>query len=202
MKRLALILAAALALTTAAEAQPKIATAIFAGGCFWCMEPPFDALDGVTSTVSGYIGGMRLNPTYEQVSGGTSGHTEAVKIEYDPAKVSYEKLLHVFWRNIDPLTANAQFCDHGTQYRSGIFPLDDEQRRLAQESKDALASSRRFDKPIVTEITAATTFWPAEDYHQDYYVKNPGRYKVYRSGCGRDFRLNQLWGAEAGGGAH
>ena len=174
----------------------QLSTAIFAGGCFWCMEPPFDKLDGVSSTTSGYIGGNKPNPTYEQVSAGTTGHTEAVKIVYDPAKVSYAKLLDVFWRNIDPLTANAQFCDHGSQYRSGIFYLDGEQKRLAEESKQKLAG--RFDKPIVTEITMATAFYPAEGYHQDYYLKSPVKYKFYRWNCGRDARLQELWGSEAG----
>jgi len=199
---LAAVAALALAATVTAQ-EKKFATAIFAGGCFWCMEQPFDVLDGVISTTSGYTGGMRLNPTYEQVSSGTTGHTEAVRIEYDPAKVSYEKLLYVFWRNIDPLTANAQFCDHGTQYRSGIYPLDDEQRRLAEASKTELEKSGRFKSAkIVTEIVPAAQFWPAEDYHQDYYRKNPVRYQFYRAGCGRDARLQALWGDEAGGGAH
>ena len=200
----ALVAVVAFALAATASAQEKkSATAIFAGGCFWCMEQPFDVLDGVISTTSGYTGGMRLNPTYEQVSSGSTGHTEAVRIEYDPAKVSYEKLLYVFWRNIDPLTANAQFCDHGTQYRSGIYPLDDEQRRLAEASKAELEKSGRFKSAkIVTEIVPAAQFWPAEDYHQDYYRKNPLRYQFYRAGCGRDARLQALWGDEAGGGAH
>ncbi|MCK6451450.1 MAG: peptide-methionine (S)-S-oxide reductase MsrA [Alphaproteobacteria bacterium] len=177
----------------------KTATAIFAGGCFWCMEPPFDQLDGVVSTTSGYIGGMRVNPKYEEVSAGTTGHTEAVKIVYDPSRISYERLLHVFWRNHDPLTAAGQFCDKGTQYRPGIYYATDEERRLAEESKAALEGSRRFDKPIVTEIVAATPFYPAEEYHQDYYLKNPLRYKLYSTSCGRARRLKQLWGEEAGG---
>ena len=204
----ALVAVAALAFGPPAPAQTsppapsQTAVAIFAGGCFWCMEPPFDALDGVTATISGYTGGMRLNPTYEQVSTGVTGHAEAVKVEYDPSKVSYEKLLYVFWRNVDPLTSDAQFCDHGTQYRTAIFASDDEQLRLAQESKEALEKSGRFKRPIVTQIVRATQFWPAEDYHQDYYRKNPVRYQFYRAGCGRDDRLRQLWGDEAGGGAH
>jgi peptide-methionine (S)-S-oxide reductase len=176
------------------KAAPKHATAIFAGGCFWCMEPPYDVLPGVVSTTSGYIGGKVRNPTYEQVSAGTTGHTEAVQVVYDPSKVSYEKLLEVFWRNIDPTTPNAQFCDHGSQYRSGIFYLDDEQRRLAQASRDRIERTKPFREPIVTEITAATMFYKAEEYHQDYYKKNPLRYKYYRARCGRDDRLEQLWG--------
>ena len=179
-----------------AKPEPKTAQAIFAGGCFWCMEPPYDKLPGVISTTSGYIGGRTKNPTYQQVSAGTTGHTEAVQVVYDPSKVSYQKLLEVFWRNIDPTTPNAQFCDHGSQYRSGIFYLDDEQRRLAAASRAALERSKPFREPIVTEVTAATTFYAAEDYHQDYYKKNPLRYKFYRSGCGRDDRLEQLWGKE------
>ena len=169
--------------------EPAVAT--FAGGCFWCMEPPFDELPGVASTTSGYTGGGKANPTYEQVSSGTTGHAEAMQVRYDPKKVSYEKLLEVFWRNIDPLTADRQFCDRGPQYRSAIFYHDDEQRRLAQRSKEALDG--RFDQPIVTEITPAGAFYPAEEYHQDYYKKNPVRYKLYRWNCGRDARLAQVW---------
>jgi len=168
------------------------AIATFAGGCFWCMEPPYDELEGVISTISGYIGGTKKNPTYEEVSGGTTGHAEAVQITYDPTKISYEKLLDVFWRNIDPLTANAQFCDAGSQYRSAIFYHDEAQKNLAEASKRRLQG--RFKQPIVTEIVRATEFYPAEDYHQDYYKKNPIRYKIYRYGCGRDQRLQTLWG--------
>ncbi len=171
-----------------------VAIATFAGGCFWCMEPPFDKLDGVRATISGYTGGHTQNPTYEQVSEGDTGHAEVVRIEYDPAKITYAQLLEVFWRNIDPLTANAQFCDHGDQYRSGIFVHDAEQRRLAEASKAALVASKRFDQPIVTEITDAAPFYPAEAYHQDYYRKNPLRYQYYRYSCGRDQRLHALWG--------
>jgi len=170
------------------------AIATFAGGCFWCMEPPFDELDGVISTTSGYTGGRKPNPTYEEVSSGTTGHAEAVLVAYDPKRINYERLLEVFWRNIDPVTPNAQFCDHGTQYRSGIFYHDEAQRRLAEESKRALEVSGRFKAPVVTEIVAAGPFYPAEDYHQDYYKKNPIRYKLYRAGCGRDRRLAELWG--------
>jgi peptide-methionine (S)-S-oxide reductase len=179
---------------SAATATSGHAIATFAGGCFWCMEPPYDDLDGVISTTSGYTGGHKQNPTYEEVSTGTTGHTEAVQVVYDPKRISYERLLEVFWRNIDPVTPNAQFCDHGTQYRSGIFYHDAAQRRLADESKRALEASGRFKAPIVTEIVAAGTFYPAEEYHQDYYKKNPIRYKFYRASCGRDRRLAELWG--------
>lgn len=181
-----------------AKPEPKPATAqakaIFAGGCFWCMEPPYDKLDGVISTTSGYIGGKARNPTYEQISSGRTGHTEAVQIVYDPQKVSYAKLLEIFWRNIDPTVKDQQFCDVGSQYRSGIFYVDDEQKRLAEASRAAIEKSKPFKEPIVTELTRATEFYPAEDYHQDYYMKNPVRYKFYRASCGRDSRLQQLWG--------
>lgn len=158
------------------------------------MEPPYDKLDGVISTTSGYIGGKKHKPTYEEISTGTTGHTEAVEVVYDPKKVTYDKLLDVFWRNIDPTVKDQQFCDRGSQYRTGIFYLNAEQKRLAEASKAALDKSKPFKQPIVTEITQATEFYPAEDYHQDYYLKNPVRYKLYRNGCGRDARLQQLWG--------
>jgi peptide-methionine (S)-S-oxide reductase len=190
---LGLLFFACAASASAASQSAATAKATFAGGCFWCMEPPYDELDGVLSTISGYMGGKTKNPTYEEVSSGRTGHAEVVQITYDPKKIAYSKLLEVFWRNIDPLTSNAQFCDHGSQYRSGIFYHDEEQKRLAQESKTAL--SKRFKEPIVTEIVPAATFYPAEDYHQDYYVKNPLRYKIYRYGCGRDQRLKEVWGA-------
>ena len=176
------------------EQEAGTERATFAGGCFWCMEPPFDKLDGVVSTTSGYIGGHVENPTYEEVSAGTTGHTEAVEVVYDPQKVTYAQLLDVFWRNIDPLTPNRQFCDRGSQYRAGIFYQDAKQERLARESKRLLEESGRFDQPIVTEITEATQFYPAEDYHQDYYQRNPIRYRVYRFSCGRDRRLEEVWG--------
>jgi peptide-methionine (S)-S-oxide reductase len=179
-------------------ADRATATATFAGGCFWCMEPPFDKLDGVISTTSGYIGGIVVNPTYEQVSGGRTGHTEAVQVVYDPSRVTYEKLLDVFWHNIDPTVRDRQFCDIGSQYRSGIFVHNAEQKRLAQTSKASLEKNKPFKAPIVTEIVDATQFWPAEEYHQDYYVKNPIRYRYYRTGCGRDARLKELWGERAG----
>ena len=180
-----------LAAVGAADAQER-ARATFAGGCFWCMEPPFDKLPGVLSTTSGYTGGSTTAPTYEQVSAGRTGHAEVVEIVYDPGKVTYAQLLEVFWRNIDPLTANAQFCDVGSQYRAAIFVHDETQRRLAEESKRAVA--RTLGKDVVTEIVAASKFWPAEDYHQDFYKKNPVRYNLYRAGCGRDQRLEAVWG--------
>ena len=176
-------------------AASGLAKATFAGGCFWCMEPPFDKLDGVLSTTSGYIGGPQRHPTYGDVSSGRTGHAEAVEVVYDPAKITYAQLLEVFWRNVDPLTRNRQFCDHGAQYRTAIFFHDPEQERLSRESKRRIDESGRFDTPVVTEIVEAGTFWAAEDYHQDYYLKSSIRYKVYRFGCGRDRRLKQLWGA-------
>ncbi len=174
--------------------QPPTDSAIFAGGCFWCMEPPFDKLDGVLSTTSGYIGGHVKDPSYKQVSAGRTGHAEAVQVIYDPAKVSYDELLAVFWRNIDPVDGKDQFCDKGSQYRSAVFYHGEEQKHAAEESKAALEKSGRFREAIATEIVPATTFYPAEDYHQDYYRKNPIRYKYYRHGCGRDRRLEKLWG--------
>jgi len=194
------ILAALLAMGLSAGAAGKeqgLAEATFAGGCFWCMEPPFDKLAGVVSTTSGYTGGQVKNPSYEQVSAGGTGHAESVRVVYDPAKVSYQKLLDVFWHNVDPLDAAGQFCDKGHQYRTAIFYHDDEQRRLAEASKAALEASGRLRQPIVTEIVPAATFYPAEDYHQDYYQKNPIRYRFYRYGCGRDKRLEQLWGEQS-----
>lgn len=170
------------------------ARATFAGGCFWCMEEAFDPVPGVIATISGYMGGRVKNPTYEQVSTGTTGHAEVVQVEYDPRKVTYEKLLEVFWRNIDPTQKDGQFCDHGSQYRSAIFYHDEEQRRLAEASKAALASSKPFKGTIVTEIVKAGEFYPAESYHQDFYLKNPVRYKFYKTGCGREARLRELWG--------
>jgi len=168
--------------------------ATFAGGCFWCMEPPFDELPGVISTTSGYTGGHKQNPTYGEVSSGATGHTEAIEVVYDPAKITYAQLLDVFWKNIDPIMPNRQFCDIGTQYRSAIFYHNEAQKRLAEASKTALERSDRFKQPIVTEIVAASSFYRAEEYHQDYYKKNPIRYKFYKYGCGRDQRLEALWG--------
>ncbi len=190
----ALVVAVSGALLAGGAAAQGTAKATFAGGCFWCMEPPYDKLPGVISTTSGYMGGKKRSPTYEEVSTGTTGHAEVVQIVYDPAKVSYEKLLEVFWRNIDPTVRDQQFCDVGSQYRTAIFFHDEEQKRLAEASKAALEKSKPFKAPIVTPVQAAGDFWPAEDYHQDYYKKNPVRYKYYRTGCGRDERLRQLWG--------
>ena len=175
-------------------AEPDSALAIFAGGCFWCTEADFDKLPGVLETTSGYIGGNIENPTYEEVSSGRSGHIEAVQVRFDPRQTSYAKLLEAFWPTIDPVNGNGQFCDNGPQYRSAIFYLDAEQQRLAEASKTALAASGRLAQPIATEILAATPFYPAEDYHQDYHTKNPLRYSYYRHGCGRDQRLKELWG--------
>jgi peptide-methionine (S)-S-oxide reductase len=195
----AMVLAAAGAVAQQdATTMPKDghALATFAGGCFWCMEPPYDKLDGVLATTSGYTGGDKIDPTYQEVSAGGTGHAEVVQVTYDPSKVSYEQLLEVFWRNVDPLDAGGQFCDRGDQYRTAIFVHDEEQRRLAEASKQALVDSGRFEQPIVTEIVGAGPFYPAEDYHQDYYEKNPLRYKFYRWNCGRDQRLAEVWGTE------
>jgi peptide-methionine (S)-S-oxide reductase len=171
------------------------AKAIFAGGCFWCMEHPFDELPGVISVTPGYAGGTKKNPTYEEVSSGRTGHAESVEVVYDPAKVSYEKLLDVFWHNIDPTAKNRQFCDAGSQYRSAIFYGNEEQKRLAEASRAALMKNKPFKGDVVTEIVPAGEFWPAEEYHQHYYKKNPVRYQFYRNGCGRDARLAELWGS-------
>jgi peptide-methionine (S)-S-oxide reductase len=169
------------------------AKAYFAGGCFWCMEEAFEKVDGVIEAVSGYMGGTVKNPSYEEVSSGRTGHAESVEVRYDPAKVTYTQLLEAFWRNVDPVTPNAQFCDHGTQYRAAIFYQGNEQRRLAEESKRAIEQSKRFAQPIVTEVVAASEFYPAEEYHQDFYKKNPIRYKYYKFSCGRAQRLESLW---------
>jgi peptide-methionine (S)-S-oxide reductase len=173
------------------------AAAVFAGGCFWCMEPPYDKMDGVLQTISGYTGGTVANPTYRQVTRGNTGHYEAVLIVYDPAVVTYEELLEVFWVNIDPLDAGGQFCDRGSSYLSGIFYRSADQARAARASRDQLDASQRLRAPVVTEILPAQEFYVAEEYHQDYYRKNPLRYRSYRTGCGRDARLRQLWGADA-----
>jgi peptide-methionine (S)-S-oxide reductase len=186
---------AALAPWAAAQATAK---AILAGGCFWCVEADFDKVPGVLSTTSGYIGGKVANPTYEQVAAKATGHAEAVEIVFDPSKVSYEQLLEHFWRTIDPTTKDRQFCDSGTPYRTAIFAIDAAQLKSAQASLAALEKSKPFPEPIVTQIALAGPFYAAEDYHQDYYKKNPVRYQYYRTGCGRDARLKQLWG-KAGG---
>ena len=169
-------------------------TAIFAGGCFWCMEPPFDKLDGVISTTSGYTSGHKQNPTYREVSAGKTGHTEAIQIVFDPKIVSYTELLAVFWKNIDPVAIDRQFCDAGAQYRSGIYYQNETQEKAAKRSLSQLEQNKPFKEKIATEVVAASTFYPAEDYHQDYYLKNPLRYKYYRFSCGRDNRLTELWG--------
>jgi methionine-S-sulfoxide reductase len=182
---------------SAQAAQSATELATFAGGCFWCMEPAFEKVKGVSEVLSGYTGGQKQNPTYEEVSSGTTGHAESVQVKYDPAVVTYAKLLDVYWMNVDPLDADGQFCDKGNQYRTAIFTHSAEQKKLAEASRDALAKSDRFKgKKIVTEITPATTFTPAEDYHQGYYKKNPIRYKFYRSRCGRDARLDEVWGKD------
>jgi peptide-methionine (S)-S-oxide reductase len=182
------------AMVPAAQAQTTPAKAIFAGGCFWCVEADFDKVPGVLSTTSGYIGGKVANPTYQQVTTKTTGHAEAVEIVFDPAKVSYEQLLEHFWRTIDPTTKDRQFCDSGSPYRTAIFAVDAAQLKAAQASLEALDKSKPFNEPIVTQIALAGPFYAAEDYHQDYYKKNPVRYQYYRTGCGRDARLKQLWG--------
>ncbi len=207
--RAARIAAAALMLLVAACAGPTsdagtpakpdgLAVATFAGGCFWCMEPPFEKLDGVVKVTAGYTGGKVANPTYEQVSSGSTGHAESIEVLYDPAKISYEKLLDVYWRQIDPTDAGGQFADRGRQYRTAIFYHDEKQKEEAERSKSALAASGRFDKPIVTEIVPAGPFYPAEDYHQDFYKKNPERYHAYRKASGREGYLERVWGGDAG----
>jgi peptide-methionine (S)-S-oxide reductase len=188
-------ISAALAQTgPSTTSEGKAAVATFAAGCFWCVEEAFEKVRGVSSVVSGYTGGKTANPTYEQVSSGRTGHTEAVQVTYDPSKVSYEQLVDWFWKNVDPLDARGQFCDKGSQYRSGIFYHGEAQKKVAEASKQALQSSGRFKQPIVTEITLAGPFYAAEDYHQDYYKKNSNRYHFYKYGCGRAQRLEQLWG--------
>jgi len=174
-------------------------TATFAGGCFWCMQPAFDKVPGVVKTVVGYTGGDKAHPTYEEVSTGGTGHAESIEITFNPEKVSYQHLLDIFWHNVDPTTPDREFCDVGNQYRSEIFYHDAIQERLAKESEAAIEKTKTFKDPIVTRIVPATTFWPAEDYHQDYAQKNPVRYKFYRYNCGRDARLRELWGAASGG---
>ncbi|MBA3598781.1 MAG: peptide-methionine (S)-S-oxide reductase MsrA [Methylibium sp.] len=180
-----------------APAASNTAKATFAGGCFWCVESDFDKVEGVLSTTSGYIGGKTTKPTYEQVSTNRTGHAEAVEIAFDPAKVSYEQLLEHYWRSIDPTVKDRQFCDVGHSYRTAIFTHGPAQAQAAQASKEALQKNKPFKEPIVTEIVPATAFYPAETYHQDYYTKNPVRYRYYRTSCGRDARLKQLWGDQA-----
>lgn len=183
-----------------ASPQRQLEKATFAGGCFWCMESPFDKMKGVVSTTVGYTGGRTENPTYEEVSSGATGHAEAIEILFDPAQVSYAELLDVFWRLIDPTARNRQFADTGSQYRTAIFYHTEEQKRQAEESRARLAKSGKFTAPLVTEIVPASTFYPAEEYHQDYYLKNPLRYKLYFSGSGRESFLQSLWGSASGKG--
>jgi len=188
----------ALVVPPSAAGQTATAKATFAGGCFWCMEEAFEKVPGVVSVVSGYTGGLAPNPTYQQVSAGGTGHAESIEISYDPARVTYDQLLQAFWHNIDPVAIDHQFCDYGRQYRSAIFYRDDAERRAAEASKRALEASKRFDQPIATEIVPSGPFYPAEEYHQDYYRKNPFRYHFYKWSCGRARRLKQIWGAMAG----
>jgi peptide-methionine (S)-S-oxide reductase len=196
MRMLFCSVALALGFSGLANAQSsQLQKATFAAGCFWCTEEAFEKVPGVTAAVSGYIGGSTKNPSYEQVSSGTTGHTEAVQVTYDPGKVTYEKLLEVFWLNHDPTVTDRQFCDGGSQYRPAIFVHNEEQKKLAEASKAKWEKNKPFKQPILTPIVPAGEFWPAEDYHQDYYKKNPVRYKFYVTGCGRYDRLDQLWGA-------
>ena len=189
-----LLMALALLPTSASAEDGATAFATFAAGCFWCIEADFEKIDGVLSVISGYTGGKTANPTYKQVSAGNTGHTEAVRVVFNPKTISYEDLLAVFWRNIDPTVSDRQFCDIGDQYRAGIFYHDESQRTAAEKSRAALEKTKPFAEPIVTEITAATAFYPAEAYHQDYAKKNPIRYSNYRKRCGLDHRLSELWG--------
>ena len=177
-----------------AAVDGTLSRAYFAGGCFWCMEEAFEKVEGVLSATSGYMGGTVANPSYEEVSAGRTGHAESVEVVYDPARVSYQKLLDAFWHNVDPVTPNAQFCDHGSQYRSAIFFQTDEEKRASDASKQAIEQAKRFKEPIVTQIVMASQFYPAEEYHQDFYKKNPVRYKFYKYNCGRAKRLEALWG--------
>ena len=195
---LAVAVAVFFAMPGGASAQggnAKTGTAIFAGGCFWCVEADFDHVPGVLTTVSGYTGGRTENPTYEQVSREDTGHREAVRITFDPAKISYEQLVRIFWRTVDPTDAGGQFCDRGVSYETAVFVGDAEQRRIAEASKAQAAAD--LGQPIVTRIEDAATFYPAEDYHQDYYTKNPLRYRLYRWNCGRNQRVEEVWGDKA-----
>lgn len=184
--------------TASPASAATLEKATFAGGCFWCMEEAFEAVPGVVSVVSGYTGGTQPDPTYEQVSAGRTGHAESVEVVFDPARVSYEQLLEVFWRNVDPTTADRQFCDRGNQYRPAIFYHTDTQHTLAQESKQRIDREKTFPDPLRMEITAASAFYQAEEYHQDFYKRNPIRYKFYKFNCGRTQRLEELWGKKAG----
>ena len=208
--RLFSILAGLAVFAIAASASPAVPAsgavpagseekAIFAGGCFWCEENAFEDLPGVSASVSGYTGGTVANPTYEQVSSGRTGHFESAEVTFDPAKISYEKLLDVYWHNIDPTQADGQFCDHGSQYRTAIFYMNDAQKRAAEASKAKLEQDPRFRGKIATQIVPAAKFYPAEEYHQNYCKVNPIRYTAYYQGCGRPTRLKQIWGEQAGG---
>ena len=193
----AAILAVPATSTVPAATDDELATATFAGGCFWCVESDFDAVPGVVETISGYTGGTADSPTYKQVTAGGTGHREAVQIRYDPKRVSYERLLHIFWRSVDPTDGGGQFCDRGESYQTAIFVGDEEERRLAEASREMLEQSMVLDAPVVTPVETAGEFFPAEDYHQDYYTKNPVRYRFYRFSCGRDSRVQQVWGRQA-----
>ena len=193
----ALILAGFAPRSVLAAAGDDLAVATFAGGCFWCVESDFDTVPGVVETISGYTGGTVANPGYKQVTEGGTGHREAVQIRYDPKQVSYERLLHIFWRSVDPTDDGGQFCDRGDSYQTAIFAGNDEERRLAEASKEALEQSAVLDAPVVTPIEPAKEFYLAEGYHQDYYTKNPVRYRFYRFSCGRDSRVQQVWGNQA-----
>jgi peptide-methionine (S)-S-oxide reductase len=179
--------------------ERRLERATFAGGCFWCMEPPYEGVEGVVSVTPGYTGGTTENPTYEEVCSGSTGHAESVEIVYDPSKVGYERLLLIFWRSIDPTATNRQFCDVGTQYRTAIFYHGEKQKRLAEESKKAIEESKRFTVPLATEIVPAGRFYPAEEYHRGYHKKNPLRYRSYRAGSGRDLRIQEIWGKKEPG---
>jgi peptide-methionine (S)-S-oxide reductase len=189
---LRLLLAAALLVSLPARA----ADAVFAGGCFWCEETAFEGQPGVSAVISGYTGGKKANPSYEEVSAGSTGHAESVRVVYDPKKISYERLLEIFWHNVDPFSSDGQFCDRGNQYRPGIFYADEAQKKAAEDSKRSV--EKQLGKSVAVEITKAGPFYPAEEYHQDFYKKNPTRYYSYRQGCGRDARLKSVWGANAG----
>ena len=191
------VLAVAALQDTIAASDDDLAVATFAGGCFWCVESDFDKVPGVVETISGYTGGTVANPNYKQVTKGGTGHREAVQIRYDPKQVSYDRLLHIFWRSVDPTDGGGQFCDRGESYQTAIFAGSEEERHLAEASREALEQSMVLDAPVVTPIETAGEFYPAEDYHQDYYTKNPVRYRFYRFSCGRDSRVQQVWGREA-----
>ena len=193
----AAMLAATATSSVLAATDDELATATFAGGCFWCVESDFDAVPGVVETISGYTGGTADSPTYKQVTAGGTGHREAVQIRYDPKQVSYERLLHIFWRSVDPTDGGGQFCDRGESYQSAIFVGNEEERRLAEASREMLEQSMVLDAPVVTPVETAGEFFPAEDYHQDYYTKNPVRSRFYRLRCGRDSQVRGVWGNQA-----